>query len=157
MIKEQACPCNSGQNFAECCQPFLSGDQNAYTAEQLMRSRYTAFTLKNGNYILQSWHPASRPQKLDFDSYPVSWLGLEVHQCEKGKENDTTGTVEFTASYIENGQLCRLTEKSIFEKENDVWLYRRGECEVVKRKIERNKPCPCNSGKKFKRCCLNMD
>jgi len=68
---------------------------------------------------------------------------------------DTVGSVDFTTRYIEGGQLSHLREKSEFLKEDNLWYYLRGEADIKKSKLERNKPCPCGSGKKFKRCCLN--
>lgn len=149
------CPCGSQKSYAACCQPILDDHRCAETAEALMRSRYTAFVLKHDRHILASWHPRTRPQALNFDDHPVVWLGLSIHECREGGTNDSTGTVDFTSSYLENGQLCRLTEKSRFEKEDGLWFYLRGECEVKREKVERNRPCPCGSGRKFKKCCLS--
>ena len=33
-------------------------------------------------------------------------------------------------------------------------LYTRIPEKVQRSKVKRNEPCPCNSGKKFKKCCL---
>ena len=154
MKNTNLCPCGCGLSFTACCQPILNDHSLATTAEKLMRSRYCAFVLKNSVYILSSWHRKTRPKSLNFDNHPVQWLGLEIHACSEGQENDSTGNVEFTSSYLENGQLCRLREDSQFLKEDGLWFYLRGECTVKKEKITRNQPCPCGSGKKFKRCCL---
>jgi len=120
-----------------------------------MRSRYTAFVRKHEQHILASWHPRTRPPALNFDDNPVVWLELLIHESIEGGKNDSAGTVEFTSSYLENGQLCRLREKSQFLKEDGRWFYLRGECSVKREKIERNLPCPCGSGRKFKKCCLS--
>jgi SEC-C motif-containing protein len=119
-----------------------------------MRSRYTAFVLQNAEHIQTSWHSRTRPKTLNFDDHPVTWLGLQIHGCQKGAVADSSGTVDFTCSYLENGQLCKLQELSEFVKEDGLWYYLRGECRVIKEKIARNSPCPCGSGQKFKRCCL---
>ncbi|OGR16811.1 MAG: hypothetical protein A2X81_19930 [Desulfobacterales bacterium GWB2_56_26] len=148
------CPCGSQLPFAACCRPILEDHRRAETAEALMRSRYSAFVQKHEQHILASWHPRTRPKALNFDDNPVVWLGLEIHESEEGSQSDSSGTVEFTTSYLENGQLCRLREKSQFLKEDGLWLYLRGECRIKKEKVERNQPCPCGSGKKFKKCCL---
>ena len=148
------CPCGSQIPFAACCLPILDDHRRAETAEALMRSRYSAFVQKHEQYILASWHPRTRPKALNFDDHPVVWLGLEIHESVEGTSNDSTGTVEFTTSYLEHGQLCKLREKSEFLKEDGLWFYLRGECRIKKEKVERNQPCPCGSGKKFKKCCL---
>lgn len=148
------CPCGSQIPFAACCLPILDDHRRAETAEALMRSRYSAFVQKHEQHILTSWHPRTRPKALNFDDHPVVWLGLEIHESVEGTPSDSTGTVEFTTSYLENGQLCSLREKSQFLKEDGLWLYLRGECRIKKEKVERNQPCPCGSGKKFKKCCL---
>lgn len=148
------CPCGSQLPFAACCQPVLDDHRLAATAEALMRSRYSAFVRQHEPHILASWHPRTRPKSLNFADHQVVWLGLDIHGCEAGTSEDDSGTVEFTTSYLENGQLCRLREKSEFLQEDGLWLYLRGECRIKKEKIERNLPCPCGSGKKFKKCCL---
>ena len=73
------CPCCSGQAYEQCCEPLLLGHTQAATAEALMRSRYTAFVLGRGQYLLDTWHISQRPASLDFDSQ-VKWLGLEVRR-----------------------------------------------------------------------------
>lgn len=154
MHETAPCPCGSGSNFNDCCQPILNNHNKAETAEQLMRSRYTAFVIQHDQHILGSWHVKTRPKSLNHEDNPVTWLGLKIHSSSKGLPGDTTGTVEFTSSYLENGQLCRLREKSTFLRENTLWYYLNGDCTVSQDKIARNQLCPCGSGNKFKRCCL---
>lgn len=154
MINSPLCPCGSNLPYAICCLPILNDHHSAKTAEALMRSRYTAFVNKHEQHILASWHKKYRPEKLNFDGYPVVWLGLIVHEVREGSENDATGTVDFTSTYLENGQLSILRETSEFVRENGLWYYLHGECSIKRQKVERNGPCPCGSGKKFKRCCL---
>jgi len=91
---------------------------------------------------------------LNFDDHSVVWLGLEIHGYQDGSVADSSGTVDFTCSYLENGQLCKLKEVSEFQKKDGLWYYLRGECRVIKEKIARNSSCPCGSGQKFKRFCL---
>jgi SEC-C motif-containing protein len=141
-------------SFSACCQPILENHRRAETAEALMRSRYTAFVQRHEPHILASWHQRTRPKALNFDDHPVVWLGLEIHESLAGTAADSEGTVEFTTFYLENSQLCSLREKSRFLKEDGLWFYLRGECSINKEKVERNRPCPCGSGKKFKKCCL---
>lgn len=149
------CPCLSGLPYSECCEPVLGDHRLALTAETLMRSRYTAFVVEHADHILKSWHPGSRPKHLDFDMHKVQWLGLEIHQTTEGQKGDDRGSVEFTSSYLENGKLCRLREKSLFIREGNLWYYLNGTCTVDKYTVARNTMCPCGSGKKFKRCCLS--
>jgi len=153
-MSDEQCPCCSEKTYATCCKPLLQGKAKAKTAEQLMRSRYTAFSKKANDYLLASWAVKTRPQALDTDETPINWIGLEILETEKGSEQDDIGTVQFVASFIVSSRLCKLKEKSHFIKEDDSWFYVDGEPESTTEKIARNAPCPCGSGKKFKRCCL---
>jgi len=155
MTEESFCPCGSGLALSSCCLPVLNDQSLATTAEMLMRSRYTAFVQQHTQYIQSSWHTKTRPKTLNFDDHPVVWLGLQIHNQHEGSVSDSSGTVDFSCSYLENGQLCKLQEVSEFLKENGLWYYLQGDCKVTKEKIPRNKPCPCGSGQKFKRCCLS--
>ncbi len=154
MKSQQLCPCGSEKILQECCLPLIEDTIKAETAEQLMRSRYTAFSEKNDKYLLTSWAEKTRPAQLDTDEAPVKWIGLEILSTELGESKDTNGIVEFIASFIVSGHLCRLQEKSRFIKEGGAWFYLDGTPESTTEKIARNSPCPCGSGKKFKRCCL---
>lgn len=154
MQKDPLCPCDSGATTSSCCQPVINNHQLATTAEMLMRSRYTAFVLQNAPHIQSTWHIKTRPKMLNFDDHPVVWLGLQVHECQNGQVSDSSGTVDFTCSSLIKGQLCQLREVSQFHKEDGLWYYLQGECNVIKEKIARNSSCPCGSGQKFKRCCL---
>ena len=154
MSNSPLCPCGSNLPYTSCCLPILDGHHRAETAEALMRSRYTAFVCQHEQHILASWHKNNRPEKLNFDDHPVVWLGLEIHEVRDGLENDMTGSVDFTSTYLENGQISRLRENSQFVREDGLWYYLSGQCNVKRQKVERNGPCPCGSGKKFKRCCL---
>ncbi len=128
------------------------------TAEALMRSRYTAFVRKHGRHILASWHPRTRPHALNFDDHPVVWLGLIIHECREGGANDSTGTVEFTSSYLENGQLCHLTEKSRFEKKDSLWFYLPGASAGWSReKVERTNRCPAAREESSKNAAFRAD
>ncbi len=154
MIDGSLCPCGSGLTFSSCCLRVFNDHSLATTTETLMRSRYSAFVVQNSQHILASWHKTTRPKTLNFEDNPVVWLGLEIHSCQKGLADDNNGDVNFTCTYLEKGQLCKLQEASHFLKEDDLWYYVQGESEVLKQKIARNCPCPCGSGQKFKRCCL---
>ena len=153
-MDNKPCPCGSNTSFTECCARILKDHSLAKTAEQLMRSRYTAFTLKDNTYLLKSWAKESRPEHLNVEEAPVQWLDLKVENSKEGQEQDSTGTVTFTARFISSGHLCHLREESRFVREENKWFYLDGTPESSTAKISRNGKCPCGSGKKYKRCCL---
>lgn len=148
------CPCGSMLAEESCCLPILRDHHRAESALALMRSRYTAFVLRHEEHILGSWHETSRPPKLHLEDFPATWIGLEIHQTDHGEKSDHRGTVEFTSTCVDNGHLCKLREKSSFVKEDGLWFYVGGDCQVTRNSPPRNIPCPCGSGKKFKRCCM---
>ena len=106
------CPCDSGLSLLDCCQPILAGEP-APTAQVLMRSRYTAFTQHNADYLRYSWHPDTRPEVVDFDP-DQRWLGLKIRCAEDGGAHDETGVVCFAARYKIAGRGARLEECSRF-------------------------------------------
>lgn len=124
------CYCNSQKEFKSCCEPFISGESIADTAEQLMRSRYSAYVIANINYLMNTHHPRSRPTKERKNilkwTKSVNWVRLEVLQTEAGLEKDNSGIVEFKAFYVSNGNLECIHEKSFFVKENNRWFYKSG-------------------------------
>ncbi len=122
----QACPCGSGSAFAACCGLYLDGGANAPTAEALMRSRYSAYTLGRADYLQQTWHPTRRPDSLSLDP-AQNWLGLKIVRAERGGMGDDEGVVEFVARFKVAGRGHRLHEISRFEKVGDCWLYLDGE------------------------------
>ena len=143
-----ACPCQSGLDYAHCCQPLHQG-KPAASPEALMRSRFCAFALKNTDYIAQSWHLSQRPAGLDLDD-DQQWLALEIIASD---EDGDTGWVHFRATSKDRQGLAALEERSRFVKENGHWYYLDGTPSVTALKPGRNDPCPCGSGKKFKKCC----
>ena len=89
-----------------------------------MRSRYTAYVLKDEPYLLCTWHPSTRPEQLALDEGgPVKWLGLQVVRTEQGGERDDTGVVEFVARFKPAGAAQRLHEVSQFVREHGEWFY----------------------------------
>ncbi len=155
------CPCGSGRTFDACCEPILGGTPAA-TAEALMRSRYTAFTTGNVDYLSQTLSTEARS---DFDAADAQntadsakWLGLEVRATKGGGEKDETGSVEFVALFSLNGQRQAHHELAAFEREEGRWVYTTGQINPKEAprqtvKVGRNEPCPCGSGKKYKKCC----
>ncbi|MFT4471182.1 YchJ family protein [Arthrobacter sulfonylureivorans] len=120
---DAVCPCQSGKAYGQCCRPFHRGDADAPTAEALMRSRYTAFVAGDVDYLLRTWHPETRPATLELDP-GLAWTGLEILRTVRGGEADRAGTVEFRASYREDGQDRAQQEKSTFVREDGRWVYR---------------------------------
>ena len=122
------CPCQSGLPFSQCCQPFLDAEQPMLpeTAEQLMRSRYTAYVLKNSDYLLNTWHPEHRPASLNLDN-KNQWIGLNILKTISGGKDDLDGQVHFVARFKINGKAHKLQENSIFKKIDGHWLYVTGD------------------------------
>ncbi|MFC3689624.1 YchJ family protein [Aquipuribacter hungaricus] len=118
------CPCSSGLPFDGCCGPVLADVRPAPTAEQLMRSRYTAFVLGDREHLLRTWHASTRPATLVLDD-DVRWEGLEVLDRERGGPFDDDGTVEFRAHHrhrFEDGR-GEQHERSRFVRERGRWSY----------------------------------
>lgn len=89
-----------------------------------MRSRYSAFVLGLNDYLLQTWHPATRPARLDPLPAGLRWLGLQVRS--HSMTSDDHATVEFVARSKVAGRATRLHETSCFERIAGRWLYRDG-------------------------------
>ncbi|MCC6334560.1 MAG: SEC-C domain-containing protein [Myxococcales bacterium] len=150
-----SCPCGSGDSYEACCAPRHDGAVPAETAEALMRSRYCAFVRGLGDYLAATHDAPSHAKESAETSRwakSVGWLGLTVQGQEAGGVGDEQGTVEFSARYLEDGAVVTLQEKSRFVKRDGKWLYASGTPTVTRTKVERNAPCPCGSGRKFKQC-----
>ncbi len=121
------CPCGSLKSFAFCCSVAHSNPVFIKTAEDLMRSRYTAFTLAKGEYLIETHHSETRKNVNEKEivdwAKSVKWERLEILAKTKGTENDYQGTVEFKAYFKEKGKLRYIHENSIFKKEFGVWKY----------------------------------
>lgn len=128
---QNQCPCGTGLSYPDCCEPIISGKKVAETAQQLMRSRYTAFTLAKIDYLMRSHSVKTRPAKerksIEKWAKSVKWLGLNILKTEAGGPADETGYVEFKAFYLENGIPEQIHEKSLFIRENHQWRYFSGE------------------------------
>jgi SEC-C motif-containing protein len=116
------CPCGSGEPVAACCGRLHSGHTGAATAEQLMRSRFSAFALGEEAYLLSSWHPSTRPKRVRLDP-AREWTHLEIVGRTGGGPFDTEGTVEFRAHYRTGGRAGVLHENSRFVREDGAWQY----------------------------------
>ena len=159
----EKCPCDSGKEYKDCCEPLLTGASLAQTAEALMRSRYTAFSKGEVDYILQSLHPDKREQHEEKTirnwALKSEWIGLEIIEIDKGASGDDEGKVEFIAKYRQKGRRESHHEIAEFKKEDDAWYFYDGKAVIADQfvrpepKVGRNEPCPCGSGKKYKKCC----
>lgn len=150
------CPCGLGLPLSGCCGPYLAGDSAPATAQALMRSRYTAYVLGNEAYLLESWHPATRPATLALEGEAIEWEGLDVLRAVRGAEADLWGEVEFIARFRQGGILQGMRELSRFERVQGRWYYRDGRVQAVSSgpsRPGRNEPCACGSGRKYKKCC----
>ena len=163
MEKTDACPCGSGATYGECCGPIHDGTAKAKTAEALMRARYSAYAVKNIPFLKDSAGPEVQAE---FDAKACeewakasTWQGLDIIGTDRGGENDEEGYVEFVAHYAANGQTVAHHEHSYFKRLDGEWKFIDGEIEShepyvrEEPKIGRNDPCPCGSGKKYKKCC----
>ncbi|MEU6250306.1 YchJ family metal-binding protein [Glycomyces sp. NPDC047010] len=117
------CPCGSGDAYAACCGRFHTGAAAAPTAEALMRSRYSAFAVGDEPYLLRTWHPGTRPDRLDLAADARTWTGLDILDTTGGTPLHTTGTVRFRARYTDPDGPGSQTENSAFERLGGTWLY----------------------------------
>ncbi|MFZ4441023.1 MAG: YchJ family protein [Syntrophales bacterium] len=157
------CPCGSGETYEQCCEAFIKGEQLPETAEQLMRSRYSAHAKQEIPYLYQTIHPNYRKDWNEQDvtawSKNAVWQGLDIVFTEAGGPTDDQGIVEFVARFSMKGDQMSHHERAVFEKIENRWYFKDGEFMKPKQvrretpKVGRNEPCPCGSGKKYKKCC----
>jgi SEC-C motif-containing protein len=147
--------------FEKCCQLFITHEKLPATAEQLMRSRFSAYATKNGQYIYDTYGQLEQKKQtvaaIQSWANECQWLALKVHKI-------SLNMVDFSAYYVIDNTLCELREKSNFALEQKQWRYLDGEILAHNElaKVKRNENCPCNKyptawsakkGKKFKHCC----
>ena len=120
---ELPCPCGAPARYAACCGRFHAGALHlqAPDAERLMRSRYSAYVLGLGDYLLATWHASTRPVSLEPDPPGLKWLGLDVRRQERQDEDHAT--VSFVARSKLGGRAPRLQEASRFVRESGRWYY----------------------------------
>jgi SEC-C motif-containing protein len=152
------CLCGSGQGYSQCCGLYHSGNSLPATAEALMRSRFTAYALRNAEYLCATWDSGKCPDNIDFSRETAVWQRLEIVDTKKGGPQDDKGVVEFKAYYLQDDEECVLHEVSRFIKKEGRWFYLDGVIKSLGKisatvNLGKNAPCPCGSGKKFKRCC----
>ena len=156
------CDCGDPRPFEKCCGPYLTGAALPPTAEALMRSRYTAYARGEVDYIFATQAPEGRATldraQTEAWSKQSTWRGLEIVRTERGGPDDRDGVVEFVAHFDLRGEHVDHHELATFRRD-DRWYFVDGkEPKLVpfqrrERKVGPNEPCPCGSGKKFKKCC----
>ena len=119
------CPCLSGLTYDECCGRLHAGTAFAQTAEQLMRSRFSAFAVGDPDYLLATWHSSSRPSELELDA-DRRWYRLDILGTSGGGPFETSGTVEFEAHYRAPTGAGSQHEVSRFLREDGRWFYLAG-------------------------------
>ena len=160
------CPCGSGREYDACCAPHHRGETWPETAADLMRSRYSAFAMGQTDYLRLSLAESKRSafsrREVENWNRAVTWSGLEIVDTVAGGPDDETGEVVFVARFERKGAPGEIREHAQFIREEGQWRYEDGEIQEPERqaptvratpKTGRNAPCPCGSGKKFKKCC----
>lgn len=155
------CACNPDQQYDDCCGRFISGRETPTTPEELMRSRYTAYTQADITYIGNTMKP---PALDDFNAEEAlrwakssKWLKLNVIESSQQKDH---GIVEYIAHFLYEDEEHYIHERSEFRRIKGKWYYVDGRNPekqtpyVANKTAGRNDPCPCGSGKKHKKCCL---
>jgi SEC-C motif-containing protein len=159
--QDQTCPCGSGVQFADCCEQIINGQRESQTAEELMRARYAAFATGAIDFIVASTHSRTRPE-IDIQdirewSQTSTWRGLEI--IDTKNVDDDQAYVSFEAQFTQAGKDLSHKEKALFERELGNWRFLTGtELKNPTVRYEtprtgRNEPCPCGSGRKYKKCC----
>lgn len=118
----EPCPCGGDNSYRACCGPLHEGGLQARTAEELMRSRYSAFAYGYADYLFRTWHPRTRPADVTVDP-DIAWTGLQVIDTLAGGPGEDSGEVEFTARYESAGRARSLHERSRFERRAGRWFY----------------------------------
>ncbi len=163
MQEATPCPCASGLSYAECCEPYITGARQPPTPEALMRSRYSAYALQIMPYLASTLHPG---QRHDYDEAGAErwareseWEGLEILEVVDDHSDPDRGTVEFRATYRRRGEKLVHHERAEFRRTGDQWFFYDGKMAGISQvrrdtpKVGRNDPCPCGSGRKYKKCC----
>ena len=116
------CPCCSGKPYDNCCQPYHKKEKFPPSAEALMRSRFSAFAIPNGEYLWETTSPGKR--KFHNKKSLQEWG--EINDWTKLKIVDTPSMskVEFKAFYTyEDGNPQVHHELSTFKTIQNRWYY----------------------------------
>lgn len=123
-----------------------------------MRSRFTAHVVGDTVYLDKTYLPTSKlPPSGDMVPPETKWVKLDIHEHD-AHVRPGVSHVDFSAHFTEKGTAGVMHEKSEFEEIDGAWIFtrtlRQGPAPIVSSvKVGRNDPCPCGSGKKFKKCC----
>lgn len=125
---DTTCCCGAPVALAECCGPFVEGAKFPATAEQLMRSRYSAYCLGRVSYLVETTHPSERNKSLRAEVEEtlkrIKWTSLKVLSASQGQPTDKIGKVEFVAEYEIDGESKTHQERSRFRRFEGRWRYR---------------------------------
>jgi len=163
-VSASPCPCQSGKSYHACCESYITGERFPSHPEPLMRSRYTAYTQVNIPYIMETMRgkplEGLDPKKAHEWASQVEWHRLDLIREVISDETPEVGFVEFKAHYHIRNKPHVMHENSEFHRIDGRWYYV-GDVSLKKitvvhkeKKIGRNDPCLCGSGKKYKNCCL---
>jgi SEC-C motif-containing protein len=113
------------------------------------------------DFVVATTHSSTRPEVNLADitewSKTSIWNGLEI--LETQDLGNDQAVVSFAARFTQQGKEQNHREKSQFEREDGKWRFVTGEqlknptVRYETPRAGRNDPCPCGSGKKFKKCC----
>ena len=160
------CPCGSGKTYAECCRKIVEGGEEATTPEALVRARYSAYATRNFPFLVETTLPAKRTPEVTAEELArrtdgVEWLRLDI--LDSGREPDSEGMerecVDYRAYYRIGSATMQIGERSFFQRVDGKLYYSDGAqlrpapMRRATAKVGRNDPCPCGSGKKYKKCC----
>src|SRR5438067_8942251 len=119
------CPCGSGRTFGACCEPILKRKRPAASAEELMRSRFTAHAIGNYEHLHRTYLPTARqPYVAEKDVPATDWTRLVIHSHEPGPKPDMA-TVDFSAYFKDGSSEQALHEKSEFQRIDGQWYFTR--------------------------------
>lgn len=169
-MSEILCPCGSGLAYSACCAPYHEGKTLLPHGEAVVRSRFSAFCLEKYDFLVETTHPDFRDdlsaESVRENTQGITWQSLEIR--ESGLEPAKDGgepfeTVTFSVLYEREGRVYQMAETSYFAHEGDKLYYVEGMAHRPlgyrrpEPKVGRNEPCPCGSGKKYKKCCALKD
>ena len=167
LILKVTCPCGSGLGINVCCGPRMDGRTPPRTPVELLRTRFCAYCLQMYDYLVATQLPSGDEDALTAEHLAerlaerlndVLWISLDI-LGEGHDEDRDCPYVDFRAYYDMPDGRHVLSERSFFREVDGTWFYVDGEplkIEGVRRegpKVGRNDPCPCGSGKKYKKCC----
>jgi SEC-C motif domain protein len=154
MEQNTHCHCGNQIPFDQCCQPFIEEKSLPETAEQLLRSRYSAYVIKNSDYVAKT---DVQPNLKSIEDWmrASQFTELRVGEIRGGGKDDSQGTIVFEADYTANEHKHLHRETSQFEKRDGRWMFLYGKQNPTRAEKTpgRNDPCMCGSNKKYKKCC----